>query len=442
MMQKLSTNNLVAQTNKMIEGRYALSRNEKLLLDAMVSLIKPKDQEFPDFCVTLDELCEILEIDRTTAVREFKTASKKLLKRVIEIESKEHGWTAFQWVSNATVSDGLFMLRFHENLKPYLLELKKEGNFTQHRLGNVTGFRSIYSIRIYQLLKEYHGKKIYKFEFTLSDFKRMVLGQNFKSYAVFKNFRRRVLDIAQKELSKQDEKTGYYKSDLSFDLETKRAGRKISHLVFTIKTQQTQATPSTQAKPQRTENDHNTPQIIRDYEAIGIMRKMVQPYLDQRGEQALQYTLNKFHDDKENGKITKSEQGYLAYLLRVNAGQETTQDKERQQKEVNEKRLKEKEAQEQALKEQFTQARETALAHFFDTVGDEEREYMLLDFEASALFKEQIKARPMFFSLYNTPEGMNDRDIRYWFNSFIIDKYLETTLNDFSAWKKKNATLK
>ena len=437
-MSKLSLNNLVAQGNKMIQGRYVLSRNEKLLLQAMASLINPKDQEFSDFCVTLDELCNILDIDRTSATREFKKVSNKLLKRIIEIESVEHGWEAFQWVSYASVQDGCVYLRFHDKLKPYLLDLKKKGNFTQYKLWNVTGFRSIYSVRIYQLLKEHYGKKIYEFEFKIYDFRMMVLGGNLTKYSAFKDLRRRVLDAAQKELNEKDNETGLYKSDLGFDLKTRRTGRKISHLIFTIKTQKTKPTPSTQTELQRTANDPNTPQIIRDYEAIGIMRKMVQPYLDQRGEQALHNTLNKFYDDKENGKITKSEQGYLAYLLRVNAGQETTQDKERGQKAQNKKRLKEKEAQEKALKAQFTQEREQELNNFFDTVGDEEREYMIADFEASALFKQHIKSLMVLFDLYQT-SGMEDPGIKNYFNVFIIDKYLDKTLNDFAKWKEKKS---
>jgi plasmid replication initiation protein len=326
-MQKLNGNNLVAQGNKMIQGRYSLTLNEKLLLQAMVSLINPKDQEFKDFCVTLDELCKILNVDRKSATREFKKTSNKLLKRIIEIEHANGGWEGFQWVSHASVEEGSVRLRFHDKLKPYLLDLKESGGFTQYRLWNVSGFRSNYSIRIYQILKEHYGKKIYTFEFATNDFKKMILGRDVESYKQFKFFRVRVINTAQKELSEKDKATGLYKSDLGFDLETKRIGRKIARLIFTIKTQQTKPIETPQAEQNHTTNDSNTSQIIRDYETFGVMRKMVQPYLNQRGEQALQNTLNKFYDDKQNGKITKSEQGYLAYLLRVNAGQETTQEK-------------------------------------------------------------------------------------------------------------------
>ncbi len=439
-MQKLNRNNLVAQGNKMIQGRYSLTLNEKLLLQAMVSLINPKDQEFKDFCVTLDELCSILNVDRKSATREFKKTSNKLLKRIIEIEKPNGGWEGFQWVSYASVEEGSVRLRFHDKLKPYLLDLKKSGGFTQYRLWNVSGFRSNYSIRIYQLLKENYGKKIYTFEFATNDFRKMMLGRDSSKYIQFKRFKVNVINIAQKELSEKDKATGLYKSDLGFDFETKRIGRKIAYLIFTIKTQQTKPIEIPQTEQKHTTNS-NKPQIILDYEAFGVMRKMVQPYLDQRGEQALVKTLNKFHDDKQNGKITKSEQGYLAYLLRVNAGQETTQDKEHQQKQQNEKQLKEKAAQEQALKVHFEQERETALNAFFETVSDEEHDYITLDFEASTLFGAHIKTSPVLFDLYQN-YGMEDHAIKNCFNAFIIDKYLDKMLNDFPQWKEKNADLK
>jgi hypothetical protein len=171
------------------------------------------------------------------------------------------------------------------------------------------------------------------------------------------------------------------------------------------------------------------------------MLKMVQPYLDQRGEQSIQDTLNKFHNDKQNGKITKSEQGYLAYLLRVNAGQETTQDKERQLKAQNEKQLKEKEAKEQVLKTAFSKERDTTLKDFFDNLQEGEMEYILLDFEASEIFATKIKTWLVVYNLYKQ-EGVKDQALKHCLDEFIIDQYLDKILNHFPQWKEKSADLK
>jgi hypothetical protein len=130
-------------------------------------------------------------------------------------------------------------------------------------------------------------------------------------------------------------------------------------------------------------------------------------------------------------------QGYLAYLLRVNAGQETSQDKERQQKEKNQAHAKEKEVQEQALKAAFMKQREAALKGFFDTLEEGELDYIILEFEASELFEKRIKSWLMLFNLYKNPHGMDDPDIKNCFHTFIIDQHLDKTLNNFAKWKEK-----
>jgi plasmid replication initiation protein len=437
-VSKLQQKNLVAQHNNIIEGRYYATKNELTLLIAMISLINPHDKEFLTFSVTVDELARILMLDKKSALREFKKISTRLLKRVIEVET-EDGWVMFQWVSKVILKGNVVILRFHDDLKPYLLELKKTGNFTQYRLGIIVNFRSLYTVRIYQVLRAYYCKKIYTFEFSIDEFRKMMLGaKDTKTYPVFYEFKRKVITKAQLELNKKNEATGFYTSDLGFDLATRRTGRKISHLIFTIKTQQTKPVPT--AKTEIAINS-NAPSIILAYETIGVMRKTVKPYLEQRGEQALQYTLNKFNDDKAKGKITKSEQGYLAYLLRVNAGQETTQDQEREQKAKNKECIKEKKAQEQALEAAYIEERNLALKGFFDTLEEGELEYIILAFEASKLFEERIKSWPMLFTLYNMPDGvgMNDPDVKNYFHAFVIDQHLDKVLNNFAKWKEKNA---
>lgn len=436
-MSKLQKHNLVAQANNLIEARHNLSKGEKLLLLAMISLINPKDKEFGFFSVTVDRLKEVLEINKTTANKEFERIITRLMGRVVKIKTAK-GWKLRQWVSHADLEDNIITLQFHDDLKPYLLELKKKGNFTQFRLGLVVHFRSLYTMRMYQILKAYHSKRMNKFEFSLQDFRDMMLGEGATSYKAFNDLRKKILTVSSNELSEINEETGVYRYDLNFDVKTLRTGRKISHLIFTIKTQPTKPAPKTESK--RPAND-TAPQIILDYEAFGVMRKMVQPYLDQRGEQALQNTLNKFHQDKQAGKITKSEQGYLAYLLRVNAGQETAQDKERQLKEHDKQRRQEKEAKEQALKEAFTQERNAKLQAFFDTLQEDEIEYMLPDFEASDIFKRHIKPLLVLHHLYQQ-SGLQDDDIKMYFNVFVIDRYIDKTLNDFELWKEQKGNEK
>jgi plasmid replication initiation protein len=216
-----------------------------------------------------------------SALREFDKITKRLLSRVITIYT-ENGWDRFQWVSSAKVRGNIVSLKFHDDLKPYLLELKKSGNFTQHRLGAIIWFKSVYSSRIYQLLKEYYSKRMYTFEFSLDHFREMMLGEDSNSYPLYKNFRKYILDVAKRELESKDPETGFFKSDLSFDLETRRTGRKISHLKFIIKKQKTK--PIKQIKiesPEEPENPFLDTPEYKGMEAIGITEKYAIAFFDQ-----------------------------------------------------------------------------------------------------------------------------------------------------------------
>lgn len=343
-MPKLQKNNLVAQSNSLIEARYTASKNELVLLVAMISLIDPNDRDFLTFSVTVEELSKILELDKKSALREFKNISKRLLKRVIEVETKD-GWEMFQWVSKVTLKGNFVSLQFHNDLKPYLLELKNSGNFTQYRLSMTTRFRSAYTIRIYQLLREYFSKNISEFEFSVEEFRKMVLGENIKKHSAFKVFRRHVLNVAQKELSETtgldtDGKVPLYKSDLNFDLETRRTGRRISHLIFIIKRQKTKPT-----KPIETSDREkkSIPSIALEYHRFGITTEQVKPFLEERGEESLKLTLNKIDADHKAGKIKSNVSAYAFKLLQENAGQKTPEEiaEEKRKSEARKSQIKE-----------------------------------------------------------------------------------------------------
>ena len=164
-----------------------------------------------------------------------------------------------------------------------MLALKKSGNFTQTRLGIVIHFRSVYTIRIYQLLKEYHSKRMNIFEFSLEEFRKIMLGDKSESYPLYKDFRKNILNVAKKALETIDKETGLYKSDLSFDLETRRTGRKISHLKFIIKTQKTAPVKQLKIEIPPEENPHQNTIEYKAMLLLAISEQHALAFMEQYG---------------------------------------------------------------------------------------------------------------------------------------------------------------
>ena len=112
--------------------------------------------------------------------------------------------------------------------------IKKKEQFTQYALRNIVKFKSVYSIRIYELLKQYsttdHKTRILEFQdlrakLGLVEFDKHnnIIKEKFKSY---RNIKQKILLSAQKELKE--------KADISFEFEEIKRGRRISAIKFII----------------------------------------------------------------------------------------------------------------------------------------------------------------------------------------------------------------
>ncbi|WP_376296052.1 replication initiation protein, partial [Streptomyces sp. NPDC055966] len=116
--------------------------------------------------------------------------------------------------------EGTVDIRYDPFLRPYLLQLKRE--FTSYKLENVVKLKSSYAIRIYELLKQYERLK--ERSFYLKDLRKMLGAEDI--YPAYGNFKQRVLVPAQKELKA--------KTDISFEIEEIRTGRRVDKIKFFI----------------------------------------------------------------------------------------------------------------------------------------------------------------------------------------------------------------
>jgi hypothetical protein len=159
----------------------------------------------------------------------IEEALEDLLKNPLKIPlDKEH--TKFlmtNWVSSAVYDTGQISFMIDKRLKPFLLEIKEK--FLKYRLENILSLRSSYSIRLYEILKDWYemysryGNKAEKIV-KLEDFREIL--EVPKSYR-FNNIKVQILEKAKSELAEH--------TDILFDYEEIKTGRKVTHLKFIIR---------------------------------------------------------------------------------------------------------------------------------------------------------------------------------------------------------------
>jgi plasmid replication initiation protein len=251
--------NLVFKKNPLVESRYKLNPLELKIILSVISMIEKDDSDFWTYQLRVKDLGEY---------KELKRSCRSLLTRVFEVET-DRGWLMSNWFSSIEyiAKSGIIECSFDPKLKPYLLQIKD--NFTAYTLKSVLPMRSSYSIRIYELLKQYEAIGIRGFDIEeLQDILKVP-----KSYRVWRDFEKRVLIPAKKEINEY--------SDLKITYEAIKQGRKYTAVSFTI-------APNLQKMP------------LKQYKAL-VRSKCV-------GKTLLRTK------DKETGKkieLSVSEKGYL-----------------------------------------------------------------------------------------------------------------------------------
>jgi plasmid replication initiation protein len=213
---------IVTQANELISARYTLPLVEQRLVLTMIARIQPEDEDFKEYRVSIRELSEFIGIDKNSAYRECKKTTENLLKRVLKIEEPGR-LLQTHWVSSADYIDGegCVILCFDPKLKPYLLQLK--GNFTSCKLEMLLSFKSQYTIRFYNLLKQYQSLKTREIGLELL---RDMLGLGKDQHTEYSNFKNNILKPIQKELIE--------KADLIFEFDEIKYGRRVGALRFRI----------------------------------------------------------------------------------------------------------------------------------------------------------------------------------------------------------------
>ena len=211
----------ISQGYELVNAKYKLNASEiKFILTAMTQLDSSQDEVLKEYEIKVSELEAKLQAEQnTTRLKQF---AKKLMSKPLEVPTQDGGFIIFNWFSKIRYypDEKLFRVRIDEDLKPYLLQLKER--FVSYNLKYILPLTSTYSVRIYQLLKEY--EKLTKRYFEVEELQELL--QVPKSLKRYSQFKQKVLQVAERELLEH--------TDIYFTLEEEKKGRKVSRLIFRI----------------------------------------------------------------------------------------------------------------------------------------------------------------------------------------------------------------
>lgn len=323
---------IIRKSNKLVEARYKLDIWETRIFTKMLMVINRGDDDFKKYKIYLRDVVEDFDLGKNKEVYPLlRQGARKLMRKVFyipyEVDGVERLFEAPILTGlDSAVTDGRVVrddhlyieVSFAPEMKPYLIQLKSQ--FTMYDARNILKLPSTYSIRIYELLKQY--ERIGKRKFELDELKHIIgvkeeIEVNGKktykdSYPLYGNFRQRVLLKAQKDLKKY--------TDIQFTFEPKRTGRKITHLIFYIELNQViqkEFIPIPEkieiVKKDTSDLAQELHEKVKRWVSVDIVEKWLTNFSEAQVSKGINYTLKQLKSGKDINNVA----GYLQTMVRT-----------------------------------------------------------------------------------------------------------------------------
>lgn len=334
----------VKKSNYLNQASYKLSVVEQKLIAMLVAQIKNDATDFKPYSLNIKDFCSLIGVESSN-YSYIVSVAKSLLDRDVHFryvnDKGKNIEVITKWLSSCVhvEGSGTVEMNFDNVLKPFLLQLRNR--FTLYRLENILQLTSVFSIRIYELLKQYENMG--SVVFTLDDLRNFI-GIDENQYKMYADFKRRVLVNAQKEIKS--------KCDIYFDYDEIKVGRGIGKILFYIKTQTIPPKNVTDSAKQPKKVQPENPElkevllVLPDkYRKLVSYKKMLAKYLNKVDKNYIIRNIiyTNVHSDESNYRAYLSKSLENDYGLAYQEDQEIKKEEANRQKEkaINEAKQKE-----------------------------------------------------------------------------------------------------
>lgn len=195
----------VVQANELIEGKQNLKLNSAKIMRLLIMQIKPDDEELKSYVISIPQLSKTLDIGAENLYRNMDSITDDILTNHVAIKDQHNGkFLKIQWVTACAYEKGVGLaVKMNPLLKPFLLNLKE--HYTQYQLENVLAMKSVYAIRVYELLQKeqimrYVPKEGADIVLTVKEIREACDCE--AKYDKISQFKAKVIDVAIKEIQR------------------------------------------------------------------------------------------------------------------------------------------------------------------------------------------------------------------------------------------------
>jgi plasmid replication initiation protein len=227
----------VVSSNDLVRAKYSYTLWEKRVFLYMVSQLKRDQTEFPMMRIAVRDLMRFYGTFGKGEYSVIRNVPENIIKKPFYIPyitpEGERRWLFMNVISAGTQPDAAekreesyIELQFNPVLAPHLMDLRER--FTRYNIRNISELQSVYSIRMFEFIKENEFKKD-GFEVSVDDLKEMLFmkaqdNDGAEVYQLYGDFKKRVLIKAQEDLNTH--------CDTTFIFEERKEGRRVTKIFF------------------------------------------------------------------------------------------------------------------------------------------------------------------------------------------------------------------